>query len=416
MQPHAPTPVAGLPTELAYLALLFALFVVPKALQRYRIPGAITSLLMGIGARMAGVFEHNETVQLLSTFGIVALFLFAGLEINGQELRRGARTLVQHGVIWIVVVFLAALGAAALFTLEGRPATLVALALMTPSTGFILSSLSTFGLTESERFAIKTKAIAAELLALTALFVVLQSTSLQRLGLATGAMLALVVVIPLAFRAFARVVAPYAPRSEFAFLLMIAVLCAYATRRLGVYYLVGAFLVGVAAQRFRERMPAMSSEKMVDALEAFGSVFIPFYFFNAGMHVNPRELSIYALIVAMAFLFLAVPLRVGMTAFHRKVALRENIEAGSRIGVALAPTLVFTLVLTDILRERFSAPEALLGGLVIYTVVNTTLPAFFLHVAPPDFEQPHATEVMPAAPDGLEPANQESRVAAEGRA
>jgi Kef-type K+ transport system membrane component KefB len=392
MNPDAP---ASIPTDLAYVALLFALFVVPKALQRYRIPSAITALLMGVGAQALGFFDHDATVQLLSTFGIVALFLFAGLEINGAELRRGAATLVQHGLIWTVLLAAVSIIAALIFGLTTRSATLVALALLTPSTGFILSSLSSFGLDTEERFAVKSKAVAAELLALAALFVVLQSTSAQRLALATLAMLTLVLVIPLAFRLFAAVVAPYAPRSEFAFLLMVAVLCAYATRRLGVYYLVGAFLVGVAAQRFRARLPAMSSEKMVDALEAFGSVFIPFYFFNAGSHVNASELSLTAFGIAGAFLLVIVPLRVGVTSLHRRLLLREEWDRATRVSIALVPTLVFTLVLAGILRDVFHAPEYLIGALVIYTIVNTTLPAFFLRTVPPEFEHVQASTVGP---------------------
>lgn len=392
---HTPemNPVTSVPTDLMYVALLFALFVVPKALQRYRIPSAITALLMGVGARALGLFEHDPTVQLLATFGIVALFLFAGLEIDGTELRRGAKTLIQHGVLWTALIVAVALSSAAIFDLAARPATLVALALLTPSTGFILSSLTGFGLDAEERFAVKSKAVAAELLALAALFVVLQSTSAQRLGLATLAMLALVLVIPLAFRLFAAVVAPYAPRSEFAFLLMVAVLCAYATRRLGVYYLVGAFLVGVAAQRFRARLPAMSSEKMVDALEAFGSVFIPFYFFSAGSHVNASELNPAAFGIAIAFLLVVIPARIAITSLHRRVMLAEAWHRARRVSIALVPTLVFTLVLAGILRDVFHAPEYLVGALLIYTIANTTLPAFFLRAPVPEFEQVKASSV-----------------------
>jgi Kef-type K+ transport system membrane component KefB len=175
---------------------------------------------------------------------------------------------------------------------------------------------------------------------------------------------------------------------------MVAVLCAWATRRLGVYYLVGAFIVGVAAQRFRERLPAMSSEKMIDALEAFGSVFIPFYFFNAGMHIHGEQLSLRALGIGLGLLVVCVPLRVAVTALHRKVGLRETLSDAQRIGMALVPTLVFTLVLVQILREQFAVNEALLGGLVLYTVLNTMLPSLVLRAATPVFEEPHAEEVI----------------------
>lgn len=383
----------GVPRDLLYVLLLFALFVIPKALQRYRIPAAVTSLLLGVAVNLTGVFTGDATVYLLSTFGIVALFLFAGLEINGVELRRDATPLVQYAVLWSVLVGAVASVAKAAFALDGRAALLTALAIMTPSTGFILSSLAGFGLRPREQHTVKTVAISAELLALGALFFVLQSTSVQRLALATAAMLGLAVIIPLAFRAFAATVAPFAPRSEFAFLLMIAVLCAYATRRLGVYYLVGAFVVGVAAQRFRARMPAMSSEKMVDALEAFGSVFIPFYFFNAGLYVNATELTPSAVAIGLGLVVVFVPLRVAALALHRRYVLREDVVGGRRVGIAMVPTLVFTLVLSDILRA-YAAPQALVGALIVYTVVNTVIPAFALRTAPPEFEHVAAAAVQ----------------------
>jgi Kef-type K+ transport system membrane component KefB len=382
-----------IPADLIYVALLFALFVVPSWLQRYRVPGAITSLLMGATATGLGLFEHNETISLLSTFGIVALFLFAGLDIDGRELRRGAKTIALFGAFWAALVVATALAGVKLFGVAGRPGVLLALALMTPSTGFILSSLGSFGLADDERFAVKTKAVTAELLSLGTLFFVLQSTSLEQFGIATAALLTIVLFIPAAFRVFATTVAPYAPRSEFAFLLMVAVVCAYATRRLGVYYLVGAFFVGIAAQRFRARLPAMSSERMIHALEAFGSVFIPFYFFNAGSHIHGSELGWGALATGVAFLVVCVPLRLGMTIAPRWLVLREPLEKGRRVGLALVPTLVFTLVITDMLRERFAAPGYLTGGLIIYTVVNTMMPAFALRSAAPSFE---AVEAEPA--------------------
>lgn len=373
-----------------YVGLLFALFVVPKALQRYRIPDAVTCLVLGFGAAALGLERGNQTVELLSTFGITALFLFAGLEIDARELRRDAKTLVQHVAVWVVLVFVVGALAARFLQLPWRAAGLTALALVTPSTGFILSSLRTFGLTPAEQFAVKTEAVGSELVALAGLFFILQTTSWERFAAASVAMLLIVAFIPFAFRVFATRIAPFAPRSEFAFLLMVAVVCAYATRILGVYYLVGAFLVGVAAQRFRTQLPAMSSEKMVDALEAFGSVFIPFYFFAAGTHVEPEQLGWLAAAVAAGLLVAITPLRIFSVAAHRRVVLGESLAQSKHIGIALVPTLVFTLVLSSILRLDFSAPPWLVGALIIYTVVNTLLPAFALRGQAPEFTEPVA--------------------------
>jgi Kef-type K+ transport system membrane component KefB len=336
----------------------------------------------------------------LSTLGIVSLFLFAGLEIDGPELRRNLKPLALHAAIWTVLATITAAVAAIILGISARAAALIALAIVTPSTGFILSSLSSFGLTPSEQKTVRTYAIGSELIALTALFFVLQTTSLQNLLVSIAAMAAVIIVIPLAFRAFSSVVAPYAPRSEFAFLLMVGVASAYATTLLGVYYLVGAFLVGVAAQRFRGTHPAMSSERMVDALEAFGSVFIPFYFFHAGTEIIGEHLTIKSFLIGGLLIVVLVPVRIGVIALHRRIALREPFAVSRRVASAMVPTLVFTLVIDGILVERFGISPAIAGALVLYTVLNTTLPAFVLRAQPADFEDVEAIPLEHAPVEG----------------
>ena len=176
--PPAPAPPSVFPDDLGLILLLFALFVIPKALQRYRIPAAVTSLVMGALGAGLEIITANPTIDLLSTFGIVSLFLFAGLEINERELRSGSRVLIQHAVLWTLLTVAVAFGVAQ-FGIGTRAAALTALAITTPSTGFILSSLPALGLEESERFAVKSKAVGSELLALAPLFFILQSESLE---------------------------------------------------------------------------------------------------------------------------------------------------------------------------------------------------------------------------------------------
>lgn len=387
--PPPPSP-ERIPKQLGFIGLLFALFLLPKILQRFKIPGAITSLGMGALAASYGWLDHDPTINLLSTLGIVTLFLFAGLEVDARELRRNAAPLALHAAIWTAFATLTAILIAFGLGTSPRVSALLALALVTPSTGFILSTLRNMGLTSGEQATVRIYAIGSELIALAALFLILQSTSMQQLLLAMTAMIAIVAVIPVAFRLFAALVAPYAPKSEFAFLVMVAVVCAYATRQLGVYYLVGAFLVGVAAQRFRARHPAMSSEKMIDALESFGSVFIPFYFFHAGLGIARDHLSTRAFGIALVLLLVLVPVRVVVTFLHRRAALGEGFGKSRRVGSAMIPTLVFTLVIVAILEGRFGLERGIAGALVLYAIVNTTLPGFILRSQPADFEDVEA--------------------------
>src|SRR3546814_4907112 len=89
--------------ELIYLLLIFGLLVIPRALQRFKIPAPITCLVFGIGAMLAwGVKTHDPVVTLLSTPGISSLFLFAGLEVDLRELRRGLWPLLTHLAVRII--------------------------------------------------------------------------------------------------------------------------------------------------------------------------------------------------------------------------------------------------------------------------------------------------------------------------
>jgi Kef-type K+ transport system membrane component KefB len=348
------------------------------------------------------LFSGDQTVGLLATLGIVSLFLFAGLDVRFRDLRQETGVLVQHVATQVVILLAAAFAIQALLALPFRPAVLVALALVTPSTGFILDALAGWGLSDRERFWVKSKAVGSEIVALLVLFVTLQSETWERFALATLVLAGLVAVLPLVFRLFAERIVPFAPKSEFAFLLMVAIVTAVATRELGVYYLVGAFIVGLTAQRFRERLPAIASEQMLHAVELFASFFVPFYFFGAGLHLRREDFGVDALLLGTAFLGLVLPLRLGQVAAHRRAALREPLAHSLRIALPMLPTLVFTLVIAGILRDQFAVSRMVFGGLIIYTLVNTLTPGLVLRGPPPDFAAPRAPALDQAVPESGE--------------
>lgn len=375
--------------ELLYIVLLLVLFVVPRMIQRFGIPTAITNLGLGAAAGMGyGMFADNATVHLLSNFGIVALFLLAGLEVDFKELRSEGRVLIEYALIRLFGLAVVAYAGMQIAGLAWQPAALVALALLTPSNGFILSSIKNFGLDEQQQFWVKSKSIATELLALIVLFVVLQSTTPEHFLISSIELLAIVVAMPLLFYFFARWIIPHAPRSEFALLVMLALLAAYATEKLGVYYLVGAFVVGVAAQQFRRFVPRMSSDKMMHTVEDFASFFIPFYFFSAGVNLKASDFDAQAFLWGVLFVVIVIPLRLLFTIMHRRISLQESFSKSLPVALSLLPTLVFTLVLAEILRDRYQVSSTIFGGLIVYTVINTMIPGFILRVPPPDYDAP----------------------------
>ena len=375
----APATLRAVNNDVVYLLLFFALLVLPRALQRFRIPAPLTCLAMGVGAMLAwGPRAHDPLVAWLSTFGISALFLFAGLEVDLASLRRRLRPLGAHLAIRALSVGGVAWAAMHGLAMAWQPAVLLAMALMTPSTGFILDTLERLGLDEEERFWVTSKAIAGELLALAALFVVLLADDPARLGLSSLALGGLLVGLPLAFVALGRWVAPHAPGSEFSLLVMVGLVAAFITAKLGVYYLVGAFVAGLAARLLRSRMPLLASDENLHAVRLFATFFVPFYFFSAGTHVPPGAVSLQALGLGLLLSAVVLPLRIGVVWAQRRAMFGEDHRSSLRVAVSLAPTLVFTLVLVAILQSRFGLDDALCGALVLYAAISTALPSLVL--------------------------------------
>ncbi len=103
------------------------------------------------------------------------------------------------------------------------------------------------------------------------------------------------------------------------------------------------------------------------------------------------------MLLGLLFVAIVVPLRVVVAALFRHAVLHETLKDATRVGFSLVPTLVFTLVLADILRERYALPSHLLGALVVFTLVNTALPGAFLRTPPPEFDTPE----VPRTPEQL---------------
>jgi Kef-type K+ transport system membrane component KefB len=380
------TTLPSLTNNLAYLALLFSLIVIPRALQRFRLPAPLTSFGLGmLAATVLGAAYHDPTLILLASLGISSLFLFAGLEIDVTSLRRGRWQLLAHLCVRSLVLAGSGYLGRRYFGLDWKTAALLALALLTPSTGFILESLPRLGLNAEERYWVGIKAIGGEILALLVLFIVLQSDTMTKLGESTLALLGMLIGIPLLFRWLGRLVIPYAPGSEFSLLVMIGLIAAYITDTLGVHYLVGAFLAGFIARRLRERMPRLASEENLRAIQLFASFFVPFYFFYAGMGVPAEALSWDALKLGLIFTGVVLPFRIATIWVQRRFFKGESAVGSLRVATALTPTLILTLVLATILRDRFHIADTLYGALLVYAALSTLLPSLVL-ARPPDFE------------------------------
>ncbi|MCG3133306.1 MAG: hypothetical protein HMLKMBBP_00440 [Planctomycetes bacterium] len=369
--------VAAAPDVVLWTSLLAAVLLVPPVLARFRVPGAITCLGMGIGLAALGVVGPDESaLRFGATLGISTLFLAAGLDVDLRELRSRARMLLQHLAIRAGMLAAVATACGFLFGMEARPALLVALGLITPSAGFILDSLESLPLYHDERVWVRLKVVATELLALGVLVFVTQP-SVPDLGIALGSVAAVVALTPVVLRVLGSVVLPRAPKSAFSFLVILSVAAALVTKEVGVYYLVGAFIVGLTARRLRDENPAIAPEYVTHAIEGFASIFVPVYFLSAGATLDLSGMGGAAVAAGFVMFVLVSALRVAAACWHHHAALGEEWRSSARKTVPMLPTLVFTLVVASLLPEG-QAPGWMRGALFVYAVLTTLAPSVIL--------------------------------------
>ena len=369
--------------EIKYFILIISVLLVPKIIMRFRVPSGITAITMGVlTSYFLGWFDTSQTVGVLASLGITSLFLFAGLEIDLYELKKDAPVLIKHILKSAVIIAICSAGLEWALDLETRVAVILSLGLTTPSTGFILNSIDSFQFTETQKYWIRSKAIAKEILALLILFFALQSQSYTKLGLSLGAMLLMVILLPLAFRFFIKAIAPFARDSEVTFMILMAFVCGVVTMKLGTYYLIGAFIAGVVAAQFRHFIKTENSEKMLYSISFFASLLIPFYFFKAGLKIDVTQISAYSILYGLAFLVIFVPIRYANVFLSIRLFLPECWSSRYQISLSLMPTLIFGLVIASILREKFGVPIDIVNGLIIYTVLSSIIPSALLKAAP----------------------------------
>jgi Kef-type K+ transport system membrane component KefB len=378
--------------DLAYLLLICGLMLVPGLLQRLRISPPLTCFLLGLALTLSfpGLHHGDAAVHLLAALGISTLFLYAGLEVDLATLRRAVGPLSVYLLMrTLSIVAVAWLGSRYL-DLHWQEATLLALALLTSSTGFIIDSLDRFGLGQEERFWVTNNAISAELLVLAVMFVVLKAGAPGELAMGSLVLALTLVTLPLALWALGRWVIPHAPGSAFSLLVMVGFAAAFVTDALGVEYLLGAFLAGLMARLLEKRVPQLASPGNLHAVKLFSSFFLPFYFFSRGANVPADALSLQALVIGVALTVVLVPLRAfAVWAKQRRLGVRDT-RSSLRVAAALTPTLIFTLVLATMLHARGAITGEWFAGLLLYAGLNTLLPSFVLRstfdVAPSPLE------------------------------
>ena len=121
-----------------------------------------------------------------------------------------------------------------------------------------------------------------------------------------------------------------------------------------------------------------SDGQVVAKCDHCGKAMAPFYFFNEGLEVPASALVLRSLLYGVVMSLTVLPIRIAKDWIGCRFFAGRSAKSGTRVAVALVPTLIFTLVIAGILHETFHVDDALFGGLLVYAAISTILPSFVL--------------------------------------
>lgn len=364
--------------ELSYVVLIVMLFILPRLFMSFGLPISLGAFFLGFASsNYLYIYANDKIIPIFATLGISSLFLYAGLDVDFGDLRKNGRLLTEHIIVKALLTTAFAFGIQYAFGYPLKVSALISLALLTPSTGFIFDNLSSSNLTEEQMTWVKSKAIAAEILALL-LLLLFQSNSPAETVMSFSIILALLLILPFFFHWIEKRKIIKSPGSDFSLLLLLAVAAGTLTKKLGAYYLVGAFLVGFTVNFYEQVIAKDPRREFEYATKFFAGFFMPFYFFYAGMKLDSSIFTFQAIAIGLAMVIIVLPIRLFSVVIHRKISLKEKTMEGLPISISLLPTLVFGIVLVEIIRATNYVSANFIGALIVYTIFATLLPSFFL--------------------------------------
>jgi len=372
-----------------FFVILALLFFLPKVVNRStKIPDVLTELMIGIilGIAIPSFFFIDDMITILSTIGIVSLFVFSGMDVNTNFIAKNKKFFIEHIILHILIFIAVGFAIQLYLHFSFQIAFLISLALTTPSASFILSSIKTV---EKERKQwIESKAIAGEVAGLTLMIILLGLSDIKMLFLSLITLVLLITLLPYVLKFLYKKVFSKLIGTEFSFIFVVAMISAFITEFVGIHFLIGAFTAGFVAKRFisdivkdeaYEHISEHVGQQLIIGFGFFALIFAPFYFFSVGLKINSSMFAFNTLILAVLLCIVIVLIRVSIMSFHRVIRIKEKISTAIDINAMCIPTLVFTFVITDILLKQFQINDVIYSVLMLYGVFTTIIgTAFFL--------------------------------------
>ena len=270
-------------------------FIFPYLMKLLRIPGLIGPILAGviIGPNGLGILERTQTIELLGTVGLLFIIFIAGLEMDLDGFKKYRNRSIVYGVLSFFIPLI--LGTVVTLLLGYSLAAAILI-------GSILGSHTLLGYPIASRLGIgKNKAVTTavggsiltDTFALLVLAVITGAAAGQ-LDMYFGVKLTISLIVfvaiifigtPFVSRWFFRNVTTEGP-VEFTFVMVMLFLAGSLALVAGLQPIIGAFLVGLALNRF-----IFDQGALMNRIRFTGNaIFIPFFLLSVGMLMDLRVL------------------------------------------------------------------------------------------------------------------------------
>jgi Kef-type K+ transport system membrane component KefB len=381
-----------------FVVLAAIILLAPIAAERLRVPGIIGLILAGmvVGPNVGGVLERDGAIALLGGVGLLYLMFLGGLDLDLQGFVERRTDSLLFGLATFVLPMAGLTGVGLWLGLEPLAAVLVASA-FTSHTPVTYPIIQRFGLTKNPAV---TATLGATLLAVVAALLVLAVVAAVHQGDVGPAFWARFVLSLAVFLAFTLLALPRIVRWFFAglgqdravrytFVLVVAFGIASLAGAAGIEPIVGAFLAGLALNRF---IPEGSI--LMERVQFLGSsLLVPLFLIATGMLIDPvvvatdpRVLLAGGALTAGTLVtkWLAAALTAKLRGFDRaELGVMFSLSAGQAAGALAAVTVAADIGLID---------QATVNAAILVLIGTTVVAAVAGARSAPRVRQPERRE------------------------
>ncbi len=370
-----------------FVIVLTLVLLAPRLFQKFRLPGVLGLIFVGLifGPNGLHLFKENGQVLILfALLGKLLLLFFSGLDIELEVLKKNLKKSMVLAAFSFVIPSMAGFLLGMVFNYNFMTSLMIAVLFSSHSVDISYPILSKLGLTKEEPVAVTIGATAITDIASLILFAI--CLPIHTTGFSTGPFLLqlafIVGFIPLiiyGFSWFGKTVFKHLGEDaaeQMIFLLMVVGISAGVAEWVNVEPIVGAFLAGLAVS---STLPDKGVRSQIDMLG--NTLFIPAFFISLGVLIDPivviktiqNHFLLVIGIVSTVIITKVLAAWITGTRFHYSVP--QRILMGSLTTPQVSSTLAVALVAYESVNAQGERliDEAILNSILVLMVVSAVL-------------------------------------------